>query len=937
MEFADLINEARASMDYTSPDGKTPADFLGALFNEFGSSGWSGKVDMKIRDQFKRGYELRKMLITLNMIEKLPKSRFKITQDGLDEVKKFNKIATDTEDADVAKGVKDIGVLKVKKFKVPKVGNNSNYLEQLKTILSHMKSFGRGTTKTTFMLAGDPGTGKTSFIKSLSTLTGVPLVIIEAPHITQEHLINIPFLVIDGARVEKGNLTVDDSDVKMKVVQAESNLITRLKQNRKRPKDKILRDINKNKVLRDIYPKLQKRLDKVSESYNSILFLDEFYRTSSTKIRNVLRNILNGKIGNSKIPKGVYIIMATNINDDGVDDIPLNQDFHLMDYDVSSKEDFMSFMYAKYIDNDADPDEDAEAKATIDMDVWNKFMDVLTDDDLGFNDEDADIRLSPRRLEQMIISLNALLPPGSEADVLQILAFIRNNLTNYLERTTNTELLNKFNQIAIELIKASNPEIDVEEALRTEIKDSEWREQLKTQIKLKLALGEDRTYVPIVSGAPGIGKTAEMRNASEEMEMGFIHIDVANLSTEDITGMPIADMSNGNDDITTTFSEPNLYISIMKEYNEQIDEVRQSDRKYNIILMFDELNRASIPVFNSIRKVLLEKEFDNVKLPDDIIITGAINPTDIGTMELTSHTRDVLDIIPSSGNFPNMIDYVTNMAGLKAIDKGLNFKLSIAIINIMSALALEFQSGEDGDGNDITDNNIKPFYWSDGASHFYVSPREMTECITNTVSQIEDTLDDMDYDPMTKYSDKEYGNFVTDMLNTTAKQFRNSFNMITLKQDVQDFTNALAMKITSNSRYRTFLNSIGDKHNQSISTIEEMLGRVDNIDALTADVIGTYIDAFTSTEFSQDIGALTDQYLADNSPIDSIYKITELTNKLLDSLKEADATNTFKDQLLKQILPKIAAILELKEVNLFDVADNEDLIQKLELLTKSHK
>lgn len=46
------------------------------------------------------------------------------------------------------------------------------------------------------LLAGDPGTGKTSFVRFLAHLLGMQLIVIEAPHITEEHTINIPFIVL---------------------------------------------------------------------------------------------------------------------------------------------------------------------------------------------------------------------------------------------------------------------------------------------------------------------------------------------------------------------------------------------------------------------------------------------------------------------------------------------------------------------------------------------------------------------------------------------------------------------------------------------------------------------------------------------------------------------------------------------------------------------
>lgn len=140
----------------------------------------------------------------------------------------------------------------------------------------------------------------TSFLNSISTLTGVPLVIIEAPHITAEHLINIPFLVIDGLKKRTGNIQLEtDSSGDLKIVQAESNLVTQLRTHKQKSREEIEQLISKNAQLKAVYesPDVQRRLMGIDGMFNSILFLDEYFRTSSKQIKNVLRNILNGRIG----------------------------------------------------------------------------------------------------------------------------------------------------------------------------------------------------------------------------------------------------------------------------------------------------------------------------------------------------------------------------------------------------------------------------------------------------------------------------------------------------------------------------------------------------------------------------------------------------------------------------------------------------------------
>ena len=94
--------------------------------------------------------------------------------------------------------------------------------------------------------------------------------------------------------------------------------------------------------------------------YSVILFMDEFYRAGSTKIRNILRTILNGNIGTDKIPPQVYILFASNFdNSDGsLDEIPLNHQFDNVQFDVPSKDDFMQYIANGYTTFDVETGEE---------------------------------------------------------------------------------------------------------------------------------------------------------------------------------------------------------------------------------------------------------------------------------------------------------------------------------------------------------------------------------------------------------------------------------------------------------------------------------------------------------------------------------------------------------------------------------------------------
>ena len=57
--------------------------------------------------------------------------------------------------------------------------------------------------KVPMLLAGDPGIGKTTFMKDFSVLTGLRVIVVEAPHIAEEHIINIPFIVFEKGEEKK--------------------------------------------------------------------------------------------------------------------------------------------------------------------------------------------------------------------------------------------------------------------------------------------------------------------------------------------------------------------------------------------------------------------------------------------------------------------------------------------------------------------------------------------------------------------------------------------------------------------------------------------------------------------------------------------------------------------------------------------------------------
>jgi len=658
---------------------------------------------------------------------------------------------------------------KARKFRAPKVTNNNLFSKQVQKMLTNMEGQAAANgVKNSLMLTGDPGVGKTSFIRSFAKLLGLPLVTVEAPHITEEHIINIPFMIIKGNKVKKdsaaleiaGNHTLEDEAESFEIVQAESNLVTKLKtmKNFKMKDMEHLTTVAKDKNLRNIFGNFKRSIDSVRDSYNCILFLDEYYRNDNMKIRNILRNILNGRIGNDRIPKGTFIVYASNLDDDGLEDIPMNNDFEEMEFKAPDKEQWFDYILKKYEENDDKKHPDIK----LDHRVYNKFYDILNQNDLSHDDENADVRSSPRRWEQLLLYINANLPVANVKEAKILMSNVEVNFRNYIEGEVS-DLFPKIQKAVVELVKeTSGVDFDGSTHNQTEWKDV-LEQQLATKIKMdsntKTVEDEARKYIPVVSGEPGIGKTAHMSQVADNLDLYFIHVDVATLTRESTTGIPKAAQvvedghalvdKDGNPIMKTEFSKPELLGLIEKKMEEAIaedsifpeDQRKKGKGKYKFLLLFDELTRADAQVFNSIRKLLLEKSFnEKYDLPAEIMVVGALNPEDEGVGELTKHTRDVVDIIPARASWAKTESYLLGQERPTGLEDALGFDCNSATVGAVKAVLAQYQSrDEDWRGNPVVKEE-RMFNLMEGGNVIYVSPRELTDIVSTTNAAILTTL-----------------------------------------------------------------------------------------------------------------------------------------------------------------------------------------------------
>jgi hypothetical protein len=116
------------------------------------------------------------------------------------------------------------------------------------------------------------------------------------------------------------------------------------------------------------------------------------------------------------------------------------------------------------------------------------------------------------------------------------------------------------------------------------------------------------TNTLLLRGQPGIGKSSILQTLERELpDYQVCYIDVANLDLGDL-GMPVID----KDTMTTSYA-PNVRFGVGKGQNRPV------------VLMLDELGKASRPVLNMLLPVILEHRIGDVALPTGSIVFGTTN------------------------------------------------------------------------------------------------------------------------------------------------------------------------------------------------------------------------------------------------------------------------------------------------------------------------
>jgi MoxR-like ATPase len=779
------------------------------------------------------------------------------------------------------------------------------------------------------ILTGNPGGGKTSKITLLAKLLGVELITVEAPHLIEEHIIHIPFLVRDPVtdKDETGTTTVKFD--KFKVVLSDSNLFSKIKTARPITDEQYLQMIYKSsqdvielfEALGGSKTEVPSEIEELRKTYTTILFFDEYFRQTSTRIRNLLRGILNGKIGTHDIPPHAYVIYATNLHDAGVDEIPLNTQFGEVEVKAPSKDEWFSYLVFKF---------QHDKKVQLNKSLINKFYDELKDEHLDYDDMVNEVRTSPRRWEQLLLYINSGLQNiKSEEDAKSLLTNVAINFKNYLTGA-QSDIAVKVLKVTADLIK----EVSGFEIAHTDVNSaSDWRKTLKHQIEMKQQLGDYRKYVPVLSGLPGVAKTTGAHKLAHDLDLRFIDIDVSTINAEDAVGLPIANQT-GDDKIETNFSLPSLYQYIMEQikkkdklYLEEMKKKHPDDfevfkkeyesRPYKYLIFFDEFNRTSTKVFNAIRQVLLEKHFGSanegkgkkLELPKEAIVLAAINPHDVGAEELTSHMRDVLDIVEVGSDWKHTLKYLNDQK-----IPGADETTHEIVMDVIKRFGEKWAT---------KDRNIRseerPFHFDLGQD-VYISPREYTQLYIAVTRKLDrefkklKKIDISDYSPaQLKKLEKELRESIYEAIATNTRFIFTKHN-----KGKEEFYQDLKAWILHDPDLDFGENLFYKKaYNKNSSSLVDMLekhfsGEADNTASENSQFIN-YMKNVDINKFAEDFRDVIADTIHDKASAEKYLFKDDFARKTLNAADKTIETDSEKVCLLENFIREILYALYLND------------------------
>jgi len=568
------------------------------------------------------------------------------------------------------------------------------------------------------LLAGDPGSGKTSFVQAMALALDVGLVVIEAPHTSPDHVAPIPYYIYREGKLFKKDVSATQQSPEVKL--AKPKLLTDLMQEYRRWAN---RQYNEKRV----FPLLQQRfgphwvemvkenfdlVQEARERYKLIMFLDEFYRVNSPQVANILRNLaLDRQIHGTPLAKGVYVILATNLGDVGVEEIPDHHTFVIKELSYTPDELKDYWLSSLGVSKDV-----AEAVLNV---ATNENGELITG-----RDTDTDTFASNRRLTHFALILDEAIRSG-DPEAARLAATLAHSNFYDPQHEAEHPLGARLSKLVAD--KLGNPE---------PFSHKEWQKALEIYIKMVERLGPKYKHTLNIYGPPGVGKSAVLTQLSQKLgAKGVVRIAVPELNPEATVGIPNVDPNSGE----TSFDNPMLFDKIRKELDLTDEELRKAregcpdeeegEKKVKYIVFLDEISRPQSPkVFNFIRRMLLDKQVNDdprTRLPCGTLVVTAMNPFDESgaVEELSMHVKDVLDFIPSGVDTAQFVLYMRNKFQQIGPWAPNLFELLLNVLRDVSP-------GEDAQGK-IVPSDERPFWQGTKGNVVWFPPR-LIDSITKT-------------------------------------------------------------------------------------------------------------------------------------------------------------------------------------------------------------
>ena len=153
------------------------------------------------------------------------------------------------------------------------------------------------------------------------------------------------------------------------------------------------------------------------------------------------------------------------------------------------------------------------------------------------------------------------------------------------------------------------------------------------------------TNTILMQGQPGIGKSSILQSLQRTLpDYRVCYVDVANLDLGDL-GMPVIDR-----DTMQTHYAPNARFGVGKGLDTPV------------VLMLDELGKASRPVMNMLLPVILEHRIGDVPLPTGSIVFGTTNLDTDGVGDtIPAHAFNRMTVVTVANPTPEeWIDWASN-------------------------------------------------------------------------------------------------------------------------------------------------------------------------------------------------------------------------------------------------------------------------------------